>query len=48
MTISWIMVLDFTPMFAITTGAWNYSFANRHAYTGADIGVDFASTSRPS
>ena len=27
MTISWTMVLDFTPMFAITTGAWNYSFA---------------------
>ena len=27
MTISWTMVLDFTPMFAITTGPWNYSFA---------------------
>jgi flavin reductase (DIM6/NTAB) family NADH-FMN oxidoreductase RutF len=27
MTISWIMVLDFTPMFAMTTGPWNYSFA---------------------
>jgi flavin reductase (DIM6/NTAB) family NADH-FMN oxidoreductase RutF len=27
MTISWTMVLDFTPIFAITTGAWNYSFA---------------------
>lgn len=26
MTISWTMVLDFTPRFAITTGAWNYSF----------------------
>ena len=26
MTISWTMVLDFTPMFAITTGAWNFSF----------------------
>ena len=26
MTISWTMVLDFKPMFAITTGAWNYSF----------------------
>lgn len=26
MTISWTMVLDFTPKFAITTGAWNYSF----------------------
>jgi flavin reductase (DIM6/NTAB) family NADH-FMN oxidoreductase RutF len=27
MTISWTMVIDFTPMFAITTGEWNYSFA---------------------
>jgi flavin reductase (DIM6/NTAB) family NADH-FMN oxidoreductase RutF len=27
MTISWTMVLDFTPVLAITTGAWNYSFA---------------------
>ncbi len=27
MTISWTMVLDFTPMFAITTGGWNHSFA---------------------
>jgi flavin reductase (DIM6/NTAB) family NADH-FMN oxidoreductase RutF len=27
MTISWTMVLDFTPVFAITTGSWNYSFA---------------------
>jgi flavin reductase (DIM6/NTAB) family NADH-FMN oxidoreductase RutF len=27
MTISWTMVLDFTPVFAITTGEWNYSFA---------------------
>ena len=26
MTISWTMVLDFTPRFAITTGDWNYSF----------------------
>jgi flavin reductase (DIM6/NTAB) family NADH-FMN oxidoreductase RutF len=27
MTISWTMVLDFAPRFAITTGPWNYSFA---------------------
>jgi flavin reductase (DIM6/NTAB) family NADH-FMN oxidoreductase RutF len=27
MTISWTMVLDFTPAFAMTTGEWNYSFA---------------------
>jgi flavin reductase (DIM6/NTAB) family NADH-FMN oxidoreductase RutF len=26
MTISWTMVLDFAPRFAITTGDWNYSF----------------------
>jgi flavin reductase (DIM6/NTAB) family NADH-FMN oxidoreductase RutF len=26
MTISWIMVMDFTPKFAITTGPWNYSY----------------------
>ncbi len=27
MTISWTMVVDFTPVFAITTGPWNRSFA---------------------
>ncbi|WP_029043665.1 MULTISPECIES: flavin reductase family protein [Cupriavidus] len=27
MTISWTMVMDFTPVFALTTGAWNYSYA---------------------
>ena len=26
MTISWTMVVDFTPIFAMTTGSWNYSF----------------------
>jgi flavin reductase (DIM6/NTAB) family NADH-FMN oxidoreductase RutF len=26
MTISWTMVVDFTPRFAITTGAWNDSY----------------------
>lgn len=26
MTISWHMVLDFTPLVALTTGSWNYSF----------------------
>jgi flavin reductase (DIM6/NTAB) family NADH-FMN oxidoreductase RutF len=26
MTISWTMVLDFTPAFAITTGEWNHSY----------------------
>ncbi len=28
MTISWTMVLDFTGLFAISTGPWNYSFAS--------------------
>jgi flavin reductase (DIM6/NTAB) family NADH-FMN oxidoreductase RutF len=27
MTISWTMVVNFTPLFAITTGPWNYSYA---------------------
>lgn len=27
MTISWTMVVDFTPKFAVTTGPWNYSYA---------------------
>ncbi|MDE1943743.1 MAG: flavin reductase family protein, partial [Betaproteobacteria bacterium] len=27
MTLSWTLVVDFTPVFAITTGKWNYSFA---------------------
>ncbi len=26
MTISWHMVMDFTPRIALTTGPWNYSF----------------------
>jgi flavin reductase (DIM6/NTAB) family NADH-FMN oxidoreductase RutF len=26
MTISWTMVVDFMPIFAITTGPWNYSY----------------------
>lgn len=27
MTLSWTMVVDFTPQFAFTTGPWNHSFA---------------------
>ena len=27
MTISWTMVIDFTPLFAMTTGPWNHSYA---------------------
>jgi len=26
MTLSWLMVTDFTPRFALTTGAWNHSY----------------------
>ena len=26
MTITWLMVMDFTPRIALTTGPWNYSF----------------------
>lgn len=26
-TISWTMVMDFTPMFALTTGPWNHTYA---------------------
>lgn len=26
MTISWTMVVDFTPLFALTTGPWNFSY----------------------
>ncbi len=27
MTLSWTMVVDYTPVFALTTGPWNHSFA---------------------
>ncbi|PQA85365.1 flavin reductase family protein [Hyphococcus luteus] len=27
MTITWTMVMDFSPSFAMTTGPWNYSYA---------------------
>ena len=27
MTLSWTMVVDFTPRFAFTTGPWNHSYA---------------------
>lgn len=27
MTISWTMVMDFTPVFALATGPWNHSYA---------------------
>ncbi len=39
MTISWTMVVDFTPQFAITTGAWNYSFAAMHKHRECVIAI---------
>jgi len=39
MTISWTMVIDFTPVFAITTGAWNHSFAALRKYRECVIAV---------
>lgn len=30
MTITWTMVMDFSPVFAITTGPWNHSWAALH------------------
>ena len=39
MTISWTMVVDFTPMFAITTGEWNYSYAALRKYRECVIAI---------
>ncbi len=39
MTISWTMVLDFTPVFAITTGAWNHSYAALRKYRECVIAI---------
>jgi flavin reductase (DIM6/NTAB) family NADH-FMN oxidoreductase RutF len=39
MTISWTMVIDFTPVFAITTGEWNYSFAALRKNKECVIGI---------
>ena len=39
MTISWTMVLDFTPVFAITTGEWNHSFAALRKYKECVIAI---------
>ena len=35
MTISWTMVMDFKPVFAITTGEWNQSFVALRKHTGS-------------
>ena len=39
MTISWTMVMDFTPVFAITTGAWNHSYAALHKHRECVIAI---------
>jgi flavin reductase (DIM6/NTAB) family NADH-FMN oxidoreductase RutF len=39
MTISWTMVVDFTPIFAMTTGPWNYSFAAIRKYKECVISI---------
>jgi flavin reductase (DIM6/NTAB) family NADH-FMN oxidoreductase RutF len=39
MTISWTMVVDFTPMFAMTTGPWNYSYAALRKYRECVIAI---------
>jgi flavin reductase (DIM6/NTAB) family NADH-FMN oxidoreductase RutF len=39
MTISWTMVMDFTPLFAITTGPWNYSYAALRKYRECVISI---------
>jgi len=39
MTISWTMVVDFTPVFAITTGAWNHSYAALQKYRECVIAI---------
>jgi len=39
MTISWTMVMDFTPVFAITTGSWNYSYAALRKYRECVIAI---------
>jgi flavin reductase (DIM6/NTAB) family NADH-FMN oxidoreductase RutF len=39
MTISWTMVVDFTPLFAMTTGSWNYSYAALLKYRECVISI---------
>lgn len=39
MTISWTMVIDFKPKFAITTGPWNYSYAALRESKGCVISI---------
>jgi flavin reductase (DIM6/NTAB) family NADH-FMN oxidoreductase RutF len=39
MTISWTMVIDFTPLFAITTGEWNHSYLALRKYRECVIAI---------
>lgn len=39
MTISWTMVMDFTPVFAITTGPWNHSYKALRKYRECVIAI---------
>jgi flavin reductase (DIM6/NTAB) family NADH-FMN oxidoreductase RutF len=39
MTLSWTMVMDFTPRFAITTGRWNHSYAALRKYRQCVIAI---------
>ena len=39
MTISWTMVVDFSPVFAMTTGPWNHSFAALRKFRECVIAV---------
>jgi flavin reductase (DIM6/NTAB) family NADH-FMN oxidoreductase RutF len=39
MAISWTMVVGFTPLFAITTGPWNYSYAALRKYRECVISI---------
>jgi flavin reductase (DIM6/NTAB) family NADH-FMN oxidoreductase RutF len=39
MTISWTMVVDFTPVFAMTTGPWNHSYAALKKYRECVIAI---------
>jgi flavin reductase (DIM6/NTAB) family NADH-FMN oxidoreductase RutF len=39
MTISWTMVMGFTPRFAIATGAWNHSFAALKKFKACVIAI---------
>ena len=39
MTISWTMVMNFTPVFAIVTGEWNHSFAALRKYRECVIAI---------